>query len=132
MTHGGRFSSRARIGGLTAVSVAALLLAACGSSAAKVTSTQAVTSAFSGLSSQSGVNVKIALNGVTAAQLQQIAASGDSGTTLSSQAASSLAETSVNIELPRMPIDNKQPRTAPTSSTSGCRLAAPRRSRFVI
>jgi len=109
-----RFSRRTRFGGLAMVAVAAVVLAACGNPATKVTPTQAVSKGFGGVAAQSGVNIRVSL-GVTAQQLEQMATTlGGSGSKLTSQIATTLTETSIDVDFNTghgENIDSKQART---------------------
>ena len=114
MKLGPRFSRRAGFGGLAMVAVAAVVLAACGNPATKVTPTQAVSKGFGGVVAQSGFNIKVSL-GVTAQQLEQIATTlGGSGSKLTPQIASTLTDTSIDVDFETghgENIDSKQART---------------------
>jgi len=114
MKLGPRFSRRTGFGGLAMVAVAAVVLAACGNPATKVTPTQAVSKGFGGVVAQSGFNIKVSL-GVTAQQLEQIATTlGGSGSKLTPQIASTLTDTSIDVDFETghgENIDSKQART---------------------
>jgi hypothetical protein len=98
MNYRSRLSKRMGLGGLAAVAAAAMVLGACGSSTPTTTSPQqAVSSAFTALGSQSGIDLHISL-GVTSKELQQMAAQGGSGR-LSATAANDIAAGSIVVDL---------------------------------
>lgn len=98
MTYRSRLSKRMGVGGLAAVAAAAMVLGACGSATpASAPPQQAVTSAFSALGSQPGIEMRISL-GVTGKELQQMSARhGSDGLTLAE--ANDLAATSIVVDL---------------------------------
>jgi hypothetical protein len=97
MKHRVRMSGRTGITGLAVVAAAVLTLTACGNPVATITTEHAVSDDFGGVMHQSGLNVTLSL-GVTAQQLQQVAAGEGDLSRLTPQIASALVHTSLSVD----------------------------------